>query len=120
MPSKGYTQIKTFPVPVGILDTMLFEIERGRSCDSLQKALNFEILALNAVSLSKDKAITLQKGQIQTYAVLEGNLRDQMQNQVDLFQIERSNLKQKIRKRNKILVGQGLVIAILVALIVGG
>ena len=86
---------------------MTFEVRRGRECSALVDGLNFEILAIKAVTLSQDKAITLQKDQIQSYAVLEGNLKAQNQNQADLFFIEKSELRTKIKRKNRQILGLG-------------
>lgn len=99
---------------------MIWEVQKGRACDT---ALNFALQTIESKNVLIDgqgKIIELRDQQIENYALLDANWSARLQNQTELFQIERSNLKQKIRKRNKILVGQGLVIAILLALIVGG
>lgn len=106
---------QNYTLPAWVYDSMTFEVARGRECSALVDGLNFEILALKSVTLSQDKAITLQKDQIQSYAILEGNLKAQNQNQSDLFFIEKSKLKGKIKKKNKTIGVLSLVIAGLVA-----
>ncbi len=111
---------QNYTLPAWVYDSMTFEVARGRECSALVDGLNFEILALKAVTLSQGKAITLQKEQIQSYAILEGNLKAQNQNQSELFFIEKSTLRQKVKKRNKLIIGMAGTIAVLVAVILGG
>lgn len=120
IPLHGRGQSATFTLPTYVLDSMIWEVQKGRACDT---ALNFALQTIESKNVLIDgqgKIIELRDQQIENYALLDANWSARLQNQTELFQIERSNLKQKIRKRNKILVGQGLVIAILLALIVGG
>lgn len=99
---------------------MIWEVQKGRACDT---ALNFALQSIEAKNVLIDgqrKLIDLRGKQIENYALLDANWSARLQNSNDLFQIEKSNLKQKIKRRNKFIAGQGLVIAILVGLIVGG
>lgn len=118
MPSKGYTQIKTFPVPVGVLDTMIFEIERGRACDSLQKAQLRLILATQEELSSQGKVIVLQTEQVANLKALSGAKDKQLQNANDLFLIEKSELKQKVKKQRRAIFGLSGITLILVAILV--
>lgn len=99
---------------------MIFEVRKGRQCDT---AMNFALQSIESKNVLIDgqgKIIELRGQQIENYALLDQNWSLRLTNQSDLFMIEKSNLKKKIKKHRKIIVGQGLVIAILLALIVGG
>ncbi len=118
MPSEGYTQIKTFPVPVGVLDTMIFEIERGRACDSLQKAQLQLITASQVELLAQGRVIVLQTEQVANLKALSGAKDKQLQNANDLFLIEKSELKQKVKNQRRTIFGLSGGILVLVALII--
>lgn len=78
------------------------------------------IQALRQAISEKTDVVTLQGEQLKNYLILIDALKATVTNDRELAMIERSELRQKVKKRNKLIVGQSLVIAILVAVILGG
>ena len=111
---------QNFTLPSVVVDSMIFEVRKGRACDSLQKAQLRLILATQEQLSSRDKVIALQDRQIENYGLIQETWEKRFTNAQELYTIEKSSLRQKVKKRNKLIVGQSLVIAILVAVILGG
>lgn len=99
---------------------MAFEVHKGRSCEVLKDSLEIRVLSLSDINLQKDTRITGLVAQVANVKALEASWSDRMDNANKLFAIERSSLKTKIKKKNKIIVGSFGVIAVLVAVILGG
>jgi hypothetical protein len=105
---------QTFSLPTSILDTMLYEIERGRSCDSirLEQAKLIEVQGRELIAT--DKALQLSKSRSDTSDQMIENLKEQVQIERKLGVNQRKQDKGKIRKLTLAAIAEALIIIILV------
>jgi len=109
-----------YRIEVGKLDTLFFYAQKGKICDTTIKTQLEAITALQISDREKGELIVLKDARLKNYAILDENWSLRLQNQGDLFQIEKSTLRQKVKKRNKLIIGMAGTIAVLVAVILGG
>lgn len=88
-----------------------------RAADSALNSAHASIQALRQAISEKTDVVTIQGEQLKNYLILIDALKATITNDRELAMVERAELRSKIRKRNKLIAGQGLVIAILLALI---
>lgn len=105
------------PIEVNDLDTLIFIAIKYKGLDSAFNASLAALEALQASNSHKDGIIHLQGDQLTAYANLTENLKAQNLTQNELFFIDKARLKTTIRKQRKIIVGEGLGILLLLALI---
>lgn len=118
IPLAGRGQSKTFTLRTDILDSMIFELRKGRACDT---ALNFALQTIeskNNLIHGQDKIIELRGQEIENYRLLDANWSARLTNQAELESLERSKLKTKLRKQRKIIFGEAVGIIALLAVIV--
>lgn len=99
---------------------MAFEVRKGRSCEVLKDSLEIRVLSLSEINLQKDTRITGLVAQVANVKALEASWPDRMDNQAKTFQLDKAALRQKVKKRNKVIIGMAGTIAVLVAVILGG
>lgn len=87
--------------------------EKYLAADSALNAATASIFALRATITQKDVVINLRGHEIATLNILVDNLRNQDLTKQELFTLEKIALKQKIKRKNRIILGEGGVIAIL-------
>lgn len=108
-------QAQTYTLPTVLVDSMIWEVQKGRACDT---ALNFALQSIEAKNVLIDgqgKLIELRGRQIATLTELDQTWQMRMDNQADLFFIEKSKLKQQKRKWLKIALSEAGLIALLLA-----
>lgn len=105
------------PVEVNDLDTLIFIAIKYKGLDSAYNASLAALEALQASNSHKDGIIHLQGSQLTAYANLTENLKAQNLTQNELFFIDKARLKTTIRKQRKVIIGEGLGILLLLALI---
>jgi len=108
---------QTFTLPTSVLDSLIFEVRKGRMCDSLQESQSRLILATQEQLLTRDKVIALQGTQIENSAFIQATWEKRYDNAQELYQIDKQELKHKIRKRNRIILGESAIILLLLFLI---
>ena len=99
---------------------MIYEVRKGRACDT---ALNFALQTIEAKNNLIDgqsKIIELRAKEIANYRLLDANWSQRLTNQAELSSIERQKLRNKVRKRGKIIFGQSVGIGVLIALLLLG
>lgn len=116
----GQTQSQNFTLPSAVLDSMIFEVRKGRECSLALVASIEAITALQISEGQKGRLIELQASQLENYRLLDANSEARMQNQTELFMIDRQKQKAKLKKRGRIILGQSVAIVVLVVLILGG
>lgn len=107
-----------YRIEVGKLDTLFFLATKGKKCDSLQISLQGVLKAQEAQIEGQGKIIELSGRQIENYRILDANSQAQLQNTNDLFLIEKSELKQKVKKQRRTIFGLSGVSLILLAILV--
>lgn len=107
---------QSFTLPTSILDSMLWEVERGRSCDSLRLAQAKLINSQGKQLLSTEKELKLS----QAKSVLQDSLLANEQNQRKLDQrqsdLDKKVLKGKVKRRNKFIAIESIGIILLLLL----
>lgn len=117
IPLAGQAQSKTFTLPTVIVDSMIFEVRKGRECDT---ALNFAlqtIEAKNSLIHGQGKIIELRGKQIENYALLDANWSERMSNLTETHSLDKAKLKAEKKKLRKIIFGESLAIIVLVVLL---
>lgn len=108
---------KLYCLPEAQFDTIAYYAIKYHSCDTTLRTHLQAITALQISDHEKGRLIDLQSSQLENYRLLDANWSARLTNQNELFQIQREKDRQKIKKRNRIIVGEGLGILLLLALI---
>lgn len=96
---------------------MIFEVRKGRECSVALTASLERITALENLNHSQGQLIEIRGQEIARLKELDGIFTLRLSNQSELFQIEKSKLRAKIKKRNRIIFGQAAAIVVLVLLL---
>jgi hypothetical protein len=118
--SSGIASGQNYTLPAWVYDSMAFEVRKGRSCEVLKDSLEIRVLSLSEINLQKDTRITGLVAQVANVKALEASWPDRMDNQAKTFQLDKAALRQKVKKRNRVIIGMAGTIAVLVAVILGG
>jgi len=110
--SQTYYRIRT-----GAFDSLAFLAQKGKICDSLSETHLKAITALQISDQQKGQVIALQSSQLENYRILDANWSASMQNQADLFLIDKAQMRTKLKKRSLIIVGQSGIIVVLLAIV---
>lgn len=113
----GPLRSQNFTIPIKILDSMIFEVKKSRTCDTLQKAQFAQILALQSELLATGKIVRIQKEQIGLQeSMLIGRTRELEANR----QIWRSEKRGLIKQNNRlkwVIAGESGVILLILLLL---
>lgn len=96
---------------------MIFEVRKGRECSATLAASLERITALQILSTEQAGLIELRGREVQALKELDGNWSLRLQNQTDLFLIEKSKLKTQKRKWLRIAISEAGLIAVLLAVL---
>lgn len=113
---QSYAQLYT--LKVSQFDSLIWMAHKSKACDT---ALNFAlqtIEAKNSLIHGQGKIIELRGSQIATLQELDGNWSSRMQNAQDLYFLDKSILKAKIKRKNKTILGlSGISLILLLGLV---
>lgn len=112
---QSYAQ--SYTLKVSQFDSLIWLAKKGKFCDTLSKTHLNRITALENLTLTQGALIELRGREVAKLKELDSNWSDRLTNQNDLFQIEKSTLKTRIRKRNKIIVAETTVIGVLLLIL---
>lgn len=101
-------------MPSVYADSVIYEVNRGRQCDSLRIYQVNLIDKLGAELLANGTLIKLSGNQIQTLEGMVVNLKDQNKLQSERFSNKEKVTKKKLRKRAVIILGQAVIITVMV------
>lgn len=101
-------------LPDIIVDSMIFEVKKGRECNNLQASQAEVIKAQGEELLANGTLIKLSGNQIQTLESMVVNLKDQNKLQSERFSNKEKENKKKLRKRAVIILGQAVIIVLLI------
>jgi len=102
------------------LDSLIWIGQKYIGIDSAYDAYLAAIEALQASISEKTEVVTIQGEQLKNYLILIDALKATITNDRELAMIERAELRQKVKKRNRVIIGMAGTIAVLVAVILGG
>lgn len=93
---------------------MIFEVRKGRLCDSVAVAQAKEIEKQGLELIAIGTALKLSESKYSTlYALLE-NQKESKEILSMQFALDKSKLERKIKKRNKLIIGElGVILIIL-------
>lgn len=99
---------QSFILPTSVLDSMLWEVERGRSCDSLRIA-QVKLIQSQALELvSTGKELKLSQASNETLSSLLRNSRDSQEIQGLQFQKDLNSERRKTKRWRKIGIIEGV------------
>ena len=111
-------QSPSFTLPTSVLDSMVWEVRKGRQCDT---ALNFALQTIeqkNALIAGQGKLIDLRAKEVATLQELDRNSGLQRDNLEKTFNLDKSILKTKIKKKNRTILGLSGLSAVLLAILI--
>jgi len=101
---KGNSQ--DFTLPTWVIDSMIYEVKKGRTCDSLQNIQQIEIIKLNNYVINLEAGIEALE--------LENKINKDLLETSDLIIEENKEKYKKTTKKLKFIVGIELIIIILI------
>lgn len=99
---------QTFTLPTSILDSLLWEAERGRSCDSLRVAQARLIESQGLELIEVNKALKLSMNESKTLSALVTNAKESNEILTMQFQKDIKEERKKTRKWKGIAVLEAL------------
>lgn len=111
------SQAQTMSLPVWVIDSLVYESFKSRGCDSLQRAQAFEIESLGKELIATGTALKLSESKYSTLFALLENQKESQEILTKQFQLDKSKLKLKIKRRNKLIIGETLAILGLILLL---
>ena len=110
---------QTFTLPSDIFDRMVFEVRKGRVCDTLQRAQQIEINAITAQLTTQGKIISLKDTEVDQLKAFIGSQSNELLAVKDLYGLEKARLKNKLKRLWRVVVIEsGAIVVILVVLII--
>lgn len=119
----AYSQTDTtrlVPVKAYKLGYLIRDASLLRICDSLANAQSESIKAKNLLNANLEKQIASLKKENSKLWKADSVSDVRFKNAQDLYAIDKENLKTKVKRRNKVIIGMAGTIAVLVAVILGG
>lgn len=104
-------------LPNVILDSMIFEVRQGRKCTEVMKAQADELKKQGAELLETSDALRFSLNESKTLTSLLNNQKEERRLDGEENKIREKSLKEKIKRRNKLIVGEGLIILCLILLL---
>ena len=105
-------------LPSIIVDSIIWRLNLGRACDTLQAKQATELNALSAVVFHQGQRITLSNTKITQLEDVIKLMQEQGANQKEVAQIKNEKLKIRIRKLVRFIVIESGIIVVLVILII--
>lgn len=107
-----------YTIKTSTLDSLIYWGKKGKYCDTLSTSFEIRITALQNLHRISERLNTENASQIATLKAQIGNLGDQNRNQQELYVLDKSALKTKIKnQRRKILGLSGLSLVLFLALV---
>lgn len=101
-------------VPNWLLDSAIFEIKQGRQCSNVVTAQQNEIEKLGLELLATGTALRLSQKESINLDSLLTNSSEQRKVDRRQYELDKSEMKKKIKRRNKLIIGQlGVILIIL-------
>lgn len=107
---------QTYPIPVKILDSLIFETRKGRAADTVIHAQTAEISALTSQVKAQVDVIALLQTENSQLEALSLTLQQRFENERQLDRNKIDRLKIKLRKGWKVVILEGGVIVVLILL----
>lgn len=107
----------TYLIKTRDFDQLIFLARKGKILDSVTNASLAALQALRATISENARTISLQGSQIKDYEILVGSLKATITKDRELSMIERQKLRNKVRKRGRIIAGESVGIGVLVLLL---
>ncbi len=114
--AQGLSQ--SFTLPTVIVDSMIFEVRKGRACDTVLRKQENEIQKLGAELVANGTLIVLQKKEVSQLEALLKNCEKLGALATQEFTIQKERLKDKIKKLIRVVILEGGVIVVLVILLI--
>jgi hypothetical protein len=108
---------QSYIIKVSQLDSLLWMAQKSKTCDS---ALNFAletIKAKDALVEGQGKLIDLRGKEVATLKELDANWELRLDNTNKAFLIQKSELKQKVRRKNKVILAESGLIGLLLLIL---
>lgn len=100
-------------LPNWLIDSMAFEVQRGRQCSLVIEAQQREIESLGKELIHTNTALKLSESKSQTLEVLLHNSKEGNEILGKQFALDKKKLERKVRKRNLLLIGETVLIVLL-------
>ena len=108
---------QNFILPTKIVDSLIFEVKKGRVCDSLQQVQFSEIKKLGDELLANGKIITLQKTENKQLSDIITTFQKEKAFLEEKFVLQTKDLKTKIRHLWVGILSEGVIIILLILII---
>ena len=108
---------QSFTLPTKILDSLIFEVKKGRECDSLQQKQAFEIKMLENELLSSKEVIKLKTTENQQSSLIISSLNKTIALMSEKSDAEKARLKTRIRHLWTAVLSEGAIIVLLILII---
>jgi hypothetical protein len=105
-----------FPVPEKVFDAMVFEVRKGRVCDSLQREQAIQIADLNNLVSGHSRAIQLKDGENEALLFVISRWEREYELAKEIHDIDRKAFKSKIKQLFRVVFIEGAVIVVLLVL----
>lgn len=113
----GSAYCQSFTLPTKILDSLIWETRKGRSCDTLQRIQMAEIIALQNLQMASGAVIRIQRQQITLLdSLLLSKAREQEVNR-NIHRLEKRGLINDLRRLKLVAIGEGVLVVLLVILL---
>lgn len=111
----AYSQ--TYPVPVVLFDSLVFEVQRGRICDSLSRAQSDEIMKLGNELIKQGELLRLTQLESDGKSFIIGRWEAEYQALNDGIVLMKKTFKAKINRLLRVVFIEGVGIVVLVVLL---
>lgn len=114
----GTALSQNYTLPSVLFDSLVFEVRKGRSCDSLN-TLNERLIKSQGIQLVNYKELVkTSDGKIAALEALIFNYKESKELLTQQFALDKSKLEKKIKKRNKLIIGEGGIILLLLIVLI--
>lgn len=108
---------QNFTLPIKIVDSLIFEVKKGRSCDTLQQKQLLEIKALGDELIANGKVIELKTTENQQQSLIISSLNSTISLMSEKSDLEKDKLKTRIRHLWAAILSEGAIIVLLILII---
>lgn len=104
---------QTVTMPTWLVDSMIFEVSKGRQCSVVLQAQQVELEKQGLELVATGKALELSQKQTEIVSGLLENSKQSQEILTQQFNQDRKALRKKVRIRNLIIGGQLVLILII-------
>lgn len=108
---------QNFILPTKIVDSLIFEVKKGRSCDTLQQKQLLEIKALGDELIANGKVVELKTTENQQLSFIISTLNSTIALSSEKSDAEKEKLKTRIRHLWAAILSEGAIIVLLILII---